>query len=51
VRLDTDYDLGRGWGVGVDFRYTDWKDDSADNPTNGVFVGGLAKVTKQFFTQ
>lgn len=47
VRFDVDYDLGKGWGVGLDLRYTDWQDDSFDNPSNGEFMGGLLKLSKQ----
>ncbi|MEN8134970.1 MAG: hypothetical protein ABFS18_05470 [Thermodesulfobacteriota bacterium] len=46
LRLDADYDIGRGWGVGLDLRYTDWQDDSFDNPSEGEFVSGLLKITK-----
>lgn len=49
VRLDSEYDLGRGWGLGLDLRYVDWKDTSVDNPSNGTFVGGLFKVSKKLF--
>jgi len=50
VRLDSDYTLGRGWGLGLDLRYTDWRDDSSDNPSDGTFTGGLMKITKQFIS-
>jgi hypothetical protein len=46
VRLDTDLDLGRGWGIGLDLRYADWRDDSFDNPADGEFMAGLLKMTK-----
>lgn len=49
LRLDTEYDLGRGWGLGLDLRYVDWKDDSTDNPSDGIFYGGLFKVSKKLF--
>jgi len=49
VRLDSEYDLGRGWGVGLALRYEDWKDTSTDNPSDGTFVGGLFKVSKKLF--
>jgi hypothetical protein len=49
VRLDTEYDLGRGWGVGLDLRYVDWSDTSTDNPSDGIFYGGLFKVSKKLF--
>jgi len=48
LRLDTDFDLGKGWGLGVDLRYTDWQDDSVDQPSEGEFMGGLLKVSKDF---
>jgi hypothetical protein len=51
VRLDSAVDLGRGWGLGLDLRYTDWRDDSFDNPSDGTFAGGLVKVTKLFHSQ
>ncbi|MBU0486036.1 MAG: hypothetical protein KKB30_16145 [Proteobacteria bacterium] len=47
VRLDTDYDVGKGWGIGLDLRYTDWKDESFDNPSDGTFIGGLVKISKE----
>ena len=46
VRFDADYDLGKGWGIGLDLRYTDWQDDSFDNPSDGEFTGGLLKISK-----
>lgn len=46
VRFDADYDLGSGWGLGLDLRYTDWQDDSFDNPSEGEYMGGLLKITK-----
>jgi hypothetical protein len=46
VRFDADYDLGSGWGIGLDLRYTDWQDDSFDNPSDGEFMGGLLKISK-----
>jgi hypothetical protein len=46
LRLDADYDIGKGWGVGLDLRYTDWQDDSFDNPSEGDFIAGLLKITK-----
>ncbi|MFO7607409.1 MAG: hypothetical protein R6W72_14035 [Desulfurivibrionaceae bacterium] len=46
VRLDTDLDLDHGWGIGLNLRYTDWRDDSIDNPADGEFLGGLLKLTK-----
>ncbi len=49
VRFDTNLDLGRGWGVGLDLRYEDWKDTSADNPSNGTFLGGLFKISKKLY--
>lgn len=49
VRLDSEYDLGRGWGLGLDLRYADWKDTSVDNPSDGTFFGGLFKVSKKLF--
>lgn len=49
VRLDTEYALGRGWGLGLDLRYVDWTDDSTDNPSDGIFYGGLFKVSKKLF--
>lgn len=49
VRLDSEYDLGRGWGLGIDLRYVDWKDTSTDNPSDGIFYGGLFKVSKKLF--
>ena len=49
VRFDSEYDLGRGWGLGLDLRYTDWKDTATDNPSNGTFFGGLFKVSKKLF--
>ncbi|MBU0675930.1 MAG: hypothetical protein KJ950_14940 [Proteobacteria bacterium] len=48
LRLDTALDLGRGWGLGLNLRYTDWSNDSYDNPSDGTFVGGLVKITKSF---
>lgn len=47
VRFDTDYTLGSGWSLGLDLRYTDWQDDSFDNPASGEFMGGLLKVSKE----
>jgi len=47
VRLDSDFDLGRGWGVGLGLRYIDWQDDSFDNPSDSTFIGGLLKLTKK----
>lgn len=49
IRLDSEYDLGRGWGLGLDLRYVDWEDTSTDNPSNGIFYGGLFKVSKKLF--
>lgn len=49
VRLDGEYNLGRGWGLGLDLRYVDWTDDSTDNPSDGIFYGGLFKVSKKLF--
>jgi len=49
VRLDSEYDLGRGWGLGLDLRYDDWNDTSIDNPSDGSFFGGLFKITKQLY--
>lgn len=49
VRLDSEYDLGQGWGVGLALRYVDWKDTSIDNPSDGSFVGGLFKVSKKLY--
>ncbi|NTV15246.1 MAG: hypothetical protein HGA96_15145 [Desulfobulbaceae bacterium] len=49
VRLDSEYDLGRGWGIGLDLRYVDWENTSADNPSDGIFYGGLFKVSKKLF--
>ncbi|MCK4838734.1 MAG: hypothetical protein KAS94_08000, partial [Desulfobulbaceae bacterium] len=46
IRLDADYDIGRGWGLGLDLRFTDWQDDSFDNPSEGEFLGGLLKISK-----
>ncbi len=46
VRFDTDLDLDHGWGIGLNLRYTDWRDDSFDNPADGEFLGGLLKLTK-----
>ncbi|MDT8335773.1 MAG: hypothetical protein RQ753_08740, partial [Desulfurivibrionaceae bacterium] len=46
LRLDTDFDLAKGWGIGLDLRYTDWQDESFDNPSNGEFMSGLLKLTK-----
>ncbi len=46
VRFDADYDIGKGWGIGLDLRYTDWQDDSFDNPSEGEFMGGLLKISK-----
>ncbi len=50
VRLDSSYALGRGWGLGLDLRYTVWRDDSSDNPSDGTFAGGLVKISKQFIS-
>jgi len=49
IRLDSEYDLGRGWGVGLDLRFVDWEDTSGDNPSDGIFYGGLFKVSKKLF--
>ncbi|MBU0481607.1 MAG: hypothetical protein KKG47_10935 [Proteobacteria bacterium] len=49
VRLDTDYEIGHGWGIGVDVQYVDWKDDSFDNPSDSTYIGGLVKITKTIF--
>lgn len=49
VRLDSEFDLGRGWGLGLDLRYVDWVDKSTDNPSDGVYYGGLFKVSKKLF--
>lgn len=49
VRLDSEYDLGRGWGLGLDLRYVNWEDTSSDNPSDGIFYGGLFKVSKKLF--
>jgi hypothetical protein len=49
VRLDSEYDLGRGWGLGLDLRYVDWEDTSTDNPSGGIYYGGLFKVSKKLF--
>jgi len=49
IRLDSEYNLGRGWGLGIDLRYVDWTDTSTDNPSNGTFYGGLFKVSKKLF--
>lgn len=49
VRLDSGYDLGRGWGLGLDLRYVDWEDTSTDNPSDGIYYGGLFKVSKKLF--
>jgi len=49
LRLDSEYDLGRGWGLGLNLRYVDWQDTSTDNPSDGVYYGGLFKVTKKLF--
>jgi hypothetical protein len=46
VRFDIDQDLGHGWGLGLDLRYTDWQDDSVDNPSDGEFMGGLLRISK-----
>jgi hypothetical protein len=46
VRFDIDHDLGAGWGLGLGLRYTDWQDDSFDNPSDGEFMGGLLKISK-----
>lgn len=46
LRLDTDFDLGEGWGLGVNLRYSDWRDDSFDQPADGEFIGGLLKLSK-----
>jgi hypothetical protein len=51
VRLDSVYALGRGWGLGLDLRYTDWQDKTPANPSDGTFAGGLLKVTKQFYSR
>jgi hypothetical protein len=47
LRLDNDYDLGHGWGLGLDLHYADWKDDSFDNPSDSSFIGALFKVKKR----
>ena len=47
LRLDSDYDFGHGWGVGVALRYTEWEDESVDNPADGTFIGGLLKLSKR----
>ncbi len=47
VRLDTDFDVGHGWGVGMNLRYTDWEDTSFDQPSEGDYVGGLLKLSKK----
>lgn len=49
LRLDSEYDLGRGWGLGLDLRFVDWEDTSADNPSDGIFYGGLFKISKKLF--
>lgn len=49
LRLDSEYDLGRGWGLGCDLRYGDWKDTSTDNPSDGTFFGGLFKISKKLY--
>lgn len=49
VRLDSEFDLGRGWGLGLDLRYVDWEDTSTDNPSDGIYYGGLFKVSKKLF--
>jgi len=49
VRLDSEYDLGRGWGLGLDLRYEDWKDTSIDNPSDGTFWAGLFKISKKLY--
>ncbi len=46
LRLDNEYDLGRGWGLGLDLHYADWKDDSFDNPSDSSYFGALFKVMK-----
>ena len=46
MRFDTDYAIGKGWGIGLDLRYIEWADDSFDNPSEGEFMGGLLKVSK-----
>jgi|GEM_PF-2549160 len=47
LRFDGEYDLGNGWGTGLVLRYTDWSDDSFDNPSDGTYIGGLFKITKE----
>ena len=51
LRLDNDYDLGHGWGLGLDLHYADWKDDSFDNPSDSSYLGALFKVTKKIGTR
>ncbi len=47
LRLDNEFDLGRGWGLGLDLHYADWKDDSFDNPSDSSYFGALFKITKK----
>ena len=47
LRLDNELDLGRGWGLGLEFHYADWKDDSFDNPSDSNYIGALFKLIKR----
>ncbi len=47
IRLDNELDLGRGFSLGLDLHYADWKDDSFDNPSDSTYFGALFKIMKR----
>jgi hypothetical protein len=48
LRFEGEYKLRNGWGTGLEIRYTDWSDDSFDNPADGELLAGLIKLSKRF---
>jgi hypothetical protein len=48
LRFEGEYAFRNGWGTGLQVRYTDWRDDSFDNPAEGELLAGLVKVSKRF---
>jgi hypothetical protein len=48
LRFNGEYQLKSGWGTGLSIRYTDWSDDSFDNPAKGELLAGLVRLFKKF---
>jgi hypothetical protein len=48
LRFNGEYQFKSGWGSGLSLRYTDWSDDSFDNPAKGELLAGLVRLFKKF---